>query len=444
MALGRIEKNFVSSIDLLDQREILNQVMDVTEEEAVFVNLMEHLNRMIETKTVTYNHYTNQELYATFVVSGAPTDNSGGSGQGDITLTIADADPAIRTGDTVMFASGFAGYVYGVTKTATTDVDVKSVVSTVTTANMAVADTEVFTVFGNAAGEGSASPEPVKYGLDRWYNQVQSFKNQTKITDIESANKIEVNYKGKPYFLYKAQHEAYVRFKGDISFSMIMGQISDANFTLATSLLDDTDGNPVQTTRGLDSYVTLMGINMPTGAVDLAYYESLTQDLAKARAPKQYFAFMGHQQCVAHDNLWSVIPSASAFSDQARVIVSGKELDLGIKSFSIYGYQFIKVPLPLLDHKNVTFFTGSAGYDKRVYYVPTDSVRVHGGGGRVDRLRMRYMMSPDADFRYRETYTGNLAPNGATDDITDLRIHHQAIMGLECLGVQHFAKGQLT
>jgi len=39
--LGNINKSYVSSINFLDQREILNKVLDVTNEEISFLDIME-------------------------------------------------------------------------------------------------------------------------------------------------------------------------------------------------------------------------------------------------------------------------------------------------------------------------------------------------------------------------------------------------------------------
>ena len=41
ITFGQLDKNYVSSVDFLDQREILNQVLNITNEEKSFVDIME-------------------------------------------------------------------------------------------------------------------------------------------------------------------------------------------------------------------------------------------------------------------------------------------------------------------------------------------------------------------------------------------------------------------
>lgn len=448
MALGTINKTYVSTINFLDQREILNEALDIRNEEMHFLDVMELTGRMVETGNVTYHHFTNRDLYQTETIKtgSAVTDNSGGSGQGDITFvaTSASGTAVIRVGDTLMFPSGYAGYVYGVTADAGGDqIDVKAVNSAVTTANLAAAADQVVAVFGQASGEGSSSPSAVRYGLDKEFNQVQIFKNKATITDIESLNKIEVNFEGKPYYLYKAVHDSLMRFRGDIAFTMLLGQISDENFTSASPALTDASGNAVQTTRGLDQYITDDGINLTGVTVNQAHYRTLTRSFNARRCPKDYWVFYGTEQAIVHDD-WAASLSSNPFSTQARINVNGKELDLGLQKFSIYGRNYLVKWLPMLDHAQVINFTGSAGYEKNAYYLPQGQIKTHGpGAGMVDRFRCRYMKNGDTDSRYTERLTGGLAPI-PTDDTDVLNVTHKAIMGLEVLGAYQCARTQLT
>lgn len=435
---GRIEKQYISSIDFLDQREILPDILDVTMEEKSFVDVMELLQRMERTKTITYHNFVNEELYGQLTTASAGTDNSGGSGQGDVTVTLTTGNGTspVRVGDLVMLASGHAAYVYERTAGSSGDqIKIKAVDPKITSTQLGVANGQKIATFSFAAGEGSKGPDALRWSLTKYFNQVQIFKGKSTVTDIESANMVEVRIKGKHYYMYKNQVDAFNRFKGDISFAMIMGQMSDTNFSSATPSLVDAEGNPVQTTRGVDEYIKTYGINKPGATVDLALYAALAKDLRKRRAPRQYFAFMGIEQEIVHDDLFRVLPSSGGFSDKARIVIQGQEVDLSLDRFKVYSYEYIKVNLPILDHNQVTYFTGSAGFEKNAYLIPTDQVKTQ-DNGMVDRLRCRYMQSPDWDFRYKETLTGALAPT-PTDDRSVLNIDYEAIMGLEMLGVEH-------
>lgn len=343
-----------------------------------------------------------------------------------------------------MFPSGYAGYVTGVTADAGGDqITVKAVNSSVTTANLAAAADQVVAVYGQASGEGSSSPSAVRYALDKEFNQVQIFKGYTEITDIESLNKIEVNFDGKPYYLYKAVHDSLMRFRADMAFTLLIGQISDENFTSASPTLVDSDSNAVQTTRGLDQYIADDGYNLTGVTVDQAHYRTFTRGLNARRCPKDYFVFYGTEQAIVHDD-WAASLSSNPFSTQARINVNGKELDLGLQKFSIYGRNYLVKHLPMLDHAQVINFTGSAGYQKKAYYVPQGQIKTHGpGGGMIDRIRCRYMKNGDIDGRYSERLTGGLAPiPTSTKDV--LEVTHKAIVGLEVLGAYQCASTKLS
>ena len=84
MALGTINKEYISSISMLDQRELLNQLLDVTNEDFSFLEVMGMKNKMKSTVNHQYHAFRNTELFTTETVKTGttPTDNSGGSGQG--------------------------------------------------------------------------------------------------------------------------------------------------------------------------------------------------------------------------------------------------------------------------------------------------------------------------------------------------------------------------
>lgn len=448
MPFGKIDKNYVSTQTILGQdnsitvRNQLAALLDITMEEPMLLQVFELLGRIEKTDTPWYSHGVNTELYDVFTINGTPTDNSGGSGQGDVTVVVTDVSGAarIREGDTIMTASGYSAYVYDVTDDAGGDqISVKAVNSSVTTANLALADTQKFTVFSRADGEGANSPEDVRYPLDTYWNQVQIIRSAMKVTDIEHASRIEFEYQGQPYYFIKAQHEAWLRAKGDCAFTLIMQQISDANFRLANPTLTDANGNPVQTTRGLDEYCEDRGVVIPEADVTLAHYETICSNLTEIRAPKQYFVMMGFDQEVPHDNMLNALTSAAQFSPNARIQINGNSIELGIDRWKLYGYEFLKINMDILNHRNVTRFDGDSGFSRRAYYVPTDKVKTAGGGGMVDRMRIRTMEAPGNSFQWKEWMTGAMAPT-PNDDEAVLRIHYETIMGLECLGVEHFVK----
>lgn len=438
MAIGSIKKEVISSIPFLDQREILNKVLNVTSEEMSFLDIMELSGRSVATKVPTYHHFINDELYKLGEVSAV----SGTDGQATATITLADAS-SVRAGELVYFKDGKVGRVQS---KSGNDISVKMVEAGVTfdlnaTGGVTVAASDKLPFFSNAQGEGSGSPDPIRYGLTKYFNQVQIFKDKFSLSGIQKASAIEVMYEGKPYIMYKAQHEALMKFRGDISFAMFMSRISGTNFEAASPSLVDADGNPVQTTKGLDQYVTELGVvkNISGASLALADIKALTKELNLRRAPENYLVFVGTNKNIEWDDLFNQLGNSATLSTAARFEI-GKNIELGIDSVKIYGRTYHKKYLPLLDHKNVTNFSSSfKSFADAAYFVPNDKVKTHGSGETVDRLRVRYLAGDGTDLRYNETMLGKFAPT-PTSDKSVLEVHYESVQGLEVLGANHFAK----
>ncbi len=446
MSYGTYNKNYISSQEFLDKREMLEGALNITREEESFLDVMELMGRMEATPVPSYHHHVNAELYGTATIkTGGVTDNSGGSGQGDITLVLTDADGTseCRAGNLVMFASNYVGYIQSKTADAAGDqVRVLAVAgASVTTALLAAAAGQKLAFFSNAAGEGSTEPAKRRYGTTKYWNQVMSFKEATKITDVQQVSEIELKYGGKNFVMYKQQHETLMKHRADISFAMLMSQISEPNWTESSSSLSDGSSNPVQTTRGLDQYINTYGKRYQNATLDLDQIEDLTGELRKRRVGQDYLVFAPHVGQVAWDNTFNALDNSSVLGQAAKFSVDGKQLDLGVDSVRLYGFNFHKKYLPLLDHQNVTNFTGSAGFERYIYGVPMDTVKVHAGGASLPRIRCRYM--PVGGEIYSEVLTGRLAPN-PTNTESALTIDYQSIMGLEVLGADNFWKIEIA
>lgn len=431
MAIGQINKSYVSSINFLDQREILNKVLDITNEESSFLDVMELTGRSEVTSVPEYHHFVNEELYVLATVSGGGTTPAV-----SLTLTIdATAYGSTNQGELVLLPSGKVGYI--VSKGASNTIVVKSVDGT----NISVADGATISFFSNAAGEGSLSPAAKKWGLTKYANQVQTFKGKFEITDIQKASKVEVEFQGKPFFMYKGQHESLVKFRGDISAALMFGRMSSTKYSDANPALVDSEGKPVQTTMGMDQYVTTYGVNQDlatAGTLALADIQTLTQTLNKARCPQEYFVFLGTTQNILWDNLFNNLGNSALLSQGARFQIAGKNIDLGIDTVKIYGRTFHKKYLPLLDHKNIINFSGGYNAKDSAYGVPAGKIKTNDGQV-VDRIGVKYMAGDGTDLKYREILLGGLAPV-PTNERSVLEIHYQSTQGLQILGANQTFK----
>lgn len=433
--IGAITKQYVSSIEFLDQREILNKVLDITNEQASFLDVLELTGRSKPTSVPEYHHFVNEELYVLGTVSAVT-----GSGTTAITAdlntaTSAAAFPFINVGELVLFPNGGVGMVTA--KSASKTLNIRSVDASVLT----LVSGGTISFFSNASGEGSLSPAAKRWGVTKFANQVQIFKGKFEITDVQKASKVEVEFQGKPFYMYKGQHESLMKFRDDIAAALIFGRRSVTKFADASPSLVDAESKPIQTTMGMDQYVTSMGSDLSlltAGSVALADVTALTQLLNRNRAPLEYFLFVGTTQNIYWDNLFNNLGNSALLSQGARFQISGKEVDLGIDTVKIYGRTYYKKYLPILDHKNIVNFTGGYNAKDAAYGVPAGKAKTI-DGGQEDIMSVRYMTEGNTDFKYREIMLGGLAPV-PTNERSVLEMHYESIQGLQILNAQNTFK----
>lgn len=426
---------YISSLSFLQHsfvqgREILSSVLDVQNEEEGFLDVMQALGKLKPTSQPVYHAFVNEALYKDNSIEVKTAGTGTGSQAGIETVAVGNA----RVGDLMMGASGQVYLIKAIASNG--DIDFTPVDGAGVAADYGAGSKLV--VFSNAQGEGSGSPDPIKYGLTKQSNRVQIFKNKYRISDVAKESKITVEYKGKPYFMYKGTYEALQRFRGDISNALMFGQGS-GDFYAGASVGDmSIGGNAVQTTNGLKQELKNGGILNSGSPYDhdtdvLATLSTLTAALNKARAPKDYWMWLGTSANIAIDNALNGLNSTGLTG--ARFSVDGKNIDLGVDKFSLYGRTWNKKQLSILDHNELgSTVTGSG----EIYLVPTGQVKTAGGGGSQDYLQVRYLEGDGNNFYFRETLTGGLAPTPTSAD-SILDVNYQAIMGLEVLGKEHCA-----
>ena len=228
-------------------------------------------------------------------------------------------------------------------------------------------------------------------------------------SDVAKASKVTVEYKGKPYFMYKGTFEALMRFRADISNALMFGKGS-GDFYAGAAIGDmSIGGNAVQTTNGLREELKSGGILNSSSPFAysssvLGTLSSLTAALNKARAPKDYWMWVGTAANIKIDD---ALNNLNGGLSGARFNVDGREIDLGVDKFSLYGRTWNKKQMSILDHNELgSTVTGSG----EIYLVPTGQIKVAGGGGSQDYLQVRYLEGDGNNYSFRETLTGGLAP----------------------------------
>ncbi len=427
--------NYISSLSFLSHsfvqgREILSSVLDVQNEEDSFLDVMQSLGKLKPVSQPVYHAFVNEALYKDNIV----TISEAGSGTGQQADISCSSTGTARVGDLMMGTSGNIYLIKALGASGVTFVPVDGAGD----ATDYDASGDKFVVFSNAQGEGSGSPDPIKYGLTKQSNRVQIFKNKYRISDVAKASKVTVEYKGKPYFMYKGTYEALQRFRGDISNSLMFGKGSGDFYAGATVGNMNIDGNAVQTTNGLREELRSGGILESASPYDfntsvLTTLQDLTSALNKARAPKDYWMWVGTSANIKIDNALNGLDGTALNS--ARFSVDGRSIDLGVDKFKLYGRTWNKKQMSILDHNELgSTVTGSG----EIYLVPTGQVKTAGGGGSQDYLQVRYLEGDGNNYSFRETLTGGLAPTPTSADAI-LDVNYQAIMGLEVLGKEHCA-----
>lgn len=425
---ARIDRSYLSSVSFLDQRDILKQVLDVEDSES-FLDLMDIMGRNKPTATVQYDHFVNTALYAKGTVDNDPAGAAAGS---TFSISIGAAEALPLVGEIMMTKAQKTAIVTEITDAAAGTFTVRAI-DTIAETDIESGDTVTF--FTNANTEGSGANMMRVSTLTKIANNIQIFKTKTSITDLAAGSKIEVEFKGKPYYFIKQQHDAWLKHRLDVQYGFLYG---------AGGSTTDKDGKTVHLTKGIHRYIKDGGVahNVATGgSVAVADFSTLSRKLDKARAATEFLVLAGGEIDNAIDiGLATADPFKSggvqynAFNGK-----SDQAVKLGFESFRMFGRSFHKKRLQALDNTEVTNPVDDFKFDEYAYFIPNGKIKTEQGGGKVDRISTRYMELHDGTTtRYREKLLGGLAPT-PTNETDVLDVVYTSIEGLDVVGVDHFA-----
>lgn len=438
---GTMSKAFVSAIDFLDQRDIDPSLYDQSRDRD-FTDIMKMVSRTKPAKMFYYNNFVNQDVYEVGTISAVST-----TGLAQIQFTINTAATFPRVGDVIMTSNanniGKQARVQAVTfGSGTAVLTVRSVGGNASPFYATVNDTVAFS--SNAFPEKSSAPANRKYGMTKYYNNIQIFREVDEITDVQKVAKIETDVQMLAYQTI----QKYVKLKGDISVQMLAGAQSSTLFGDANPFLTDVaNGYPVQTTGGLDWYVTTYGISDQAavlGTFGFTELDEIIDNFIANKAPTDHLVFMGSR---AYRVLSKFIKSlASASVSSVRINLDGKEADFNVEQLKYGGYTFDFVHIPLFDHPQLFSSTLRADVNGSLYFVPKDGVDTVDNGSQP-RMQIRYTPKPFSGSSANMSSNGMVTEwrEGAlaeipTGDIMFLRTNWETAQGLECLAVKHFQK----
>lgn len=423
---GAINRSYLSSVSFLDQRDILKQVLDVEDNES-FLDLMDVMGRANPSSQIEYNHFVNSDLYAKGTVDNDPAGASAGS---TMTVSLSAGSVTPLVGELMMTKDQKVAIVTAIGSSGN-DITVRAV-DTIAETDIESGDTVVF--FSNANAEGTGANLMRKSNLTKISNSVQIFKTKTSITDLAAGSKVEVEYKGKPYYFIKQQHDAFLKHRLDIQYAMLYG---------AGGTTTDADGNTIHLTKGLHRYINDGGSlqNAATaGSIDVDDFSALSRKLDKARAGSEFMILAGGEIDNAIDiGLATADPFKSGGVQYGTFNGSSEQaVKLGFESFRFFGRTFHKKRLQALDNGQVTNPVDAFKFDGYAYFIPSGKVKVEHGGGQIDRISTRYLELHDGTTtRYREKLLGGLAPT-PTSETDTLDVVYTSIEGLSVVGVDHF------
>ncbi len=448
MADNSVKYDYISSQDLMTRPSILEEVLDYNPDEKTIVDIMEVLPGRME---ITQDPYfqakiANSILIKSVWVSNAASPNDGDSAGDDLIVTVAAAATLPKIGDVVSWglvgATDKQGICTAVTP-GTPSFQLRPLTSSRTIGTPGTSDE--FISIGSAHEEGSSAPTGQ---LPTWYdtkNVVQIFKDFDEITDIGDAITLQFKHGGNPRALYKMQMDLLTRHRAKIAAGLLMG--------LQSETIDGTSGKATYTTQGLYNYIvggdgvtsTDGGVvtSLASSAVTLAKMRTTSRALDVVGAPKNMNGYVGGDWNADFEDEIRTLTGVSAggvnYNEWGGTKGQAKMLELGVTAFKYLNRQWNIKVADSFDKAEQFGSYGFADLKGSAIFTPNSEVKTNYGKKTVQRMRLRYM-SPSSGSKYihDENLTGRMAPN-STSTKAALGIDYETIMGLECLGIDHFA-----
>jgi hypothetical protein len=451
LSTGIVSKPYISAVNLLDQRDIYKKIID-TQQDDEWLDFMTDADKGVlftppkdAAIVPQYHSWYDDELYKIVDTTGASVS---GSGTPNISVTglSSAAQNLVIVGTLLYFPDNVVARVQ--TVPAADEFTAQSVNG----ANLTLTPGMKLSAFSNAQEERSQGPTPQRWTVNGLFNYIQLFANSITITDVQNMSGVEFEIDGKQYMLPYEMIRGFQKHRGDISLAFWMGKLSNTLFSDQNPSLVGTGGYGVQTTRGMDSYITTYGITdgvANPGIISLADLSDMEGQLTAQRAPKQYM-ILGSQPVIAtYSDFLKNLPSSGAVNS-VRMVVNGREIDMVVDKFLHGGFEFNLKQLNVLSNTSVINYvgTGSSAIDiaRSAYFVPMGKTPTYKEGN-VDYFRFRYMVPQSGPTGANSTTNGQtveimlgaLAPI-ATSSVQELRVQWNSNMGLEVFAPNKFGK----
>lgn len=204
----------------------------------------------------------------------------------------------------------------------------------------------------NAYPEKSDAPTNRRYPVTKYFNQTQIFREVDEITDVQKVAAITVDVNGTPHILPYQLIQKAIKLNGDISVQMIAGVQSSTSFSDANPFLSDSSsGLPIQTTGGLNWYVTTYGIDDEAavlGNFGWTEMDQIVDNWIANKAPQDQMGFMASTVKGYLDRFFKNLNSSGVTS--VRMMIDGRTIDFNVDHISYRGFEIDFIHLPILNH----------------------------------------------------------------------------------------------
>lgn len=305
----------------------------------------------------------------------------------------------------------------------------------------AVTSADEIIIISNAYGNGSAMPESMDTGVDKYTNNTQIFKGKWKINKTARNSKLwfeirnpETGQAGH-YWTYKGEKEAYFRFLNYREMGMLLGE----NLTNVTLFdIGATAGTPNKITQGLIPTILSGGNTQNYSSISgLTYadFENMVTVLDKQKGAKNNLLMAGINLSLQIDrefrgelNNGAVTYGNFTFNEDLAVNFQFSKLKIG-------EYVFNKKTYDAFNDRNTL---GADGYNfpYEGMVIPMDTQADAQSGEEIPSLRTRYLASPDQSREMDIIYFDGLKQSDTGSDTEEVR--YQSECGLETFGIQRF------
>lgn len=442
---GTVIKSYISAIDFLDQRDIDPNIYDQSRDRA-FTDIMKIVGRYKPATMFNYHNFVNNDVYEVGTISAVAS-----TGLAQIQFTINTAATFPRVGDLIKTSNannvGKQARVQAVTfGSGTAVLTVRSVGGN--SAPFFATVNDLVSFGSNAFAEKSDAPVNRRYGVTKYFNVIQNFREVDEISDVQKVAKVEVEVNGDFHILPYQLIQKVIKLNGDISYQMIAGTQSTTSFNDSNPFLSDpTSGLPIQTTGGLDWYVTTYGISDGSavlGTFGFTELDDIVDNWISVKSPSDQMGFMGSRAKAVLDKFFKNLGSSGVTS--VRMIIDGQSVNLEVDHVDYRGYKLDFIHIPIFDHPQLFSSTLSPEINGSIYWVPKDNLQTVDGGSEP-RMQIRHTPSPfngspatgSSNGIIKEWRTGALA-DVPTNSQMYLHTDWFTAQGLECLGVKLFQK----